>query len=78
MSHHIVSVPVGNWSLSGLAAQLKIKLDAINVPSGATRVARTLPASTVSSQRTSTTAAARCAVSLMLTGLRSSVMIHSG
>ena len=36
MTHHMVSVPSGHWSLSGLCAQLKIKLDEINIPTNCT------------------------------------------
>ena len=35
LSHHIVTIPPGHWSLSALCDQMKIKLDAVDVPVGA-------------------------------------------
>ena len=32
MSYHIVTIPAGHWSLSALCEQIKLKMDAVDVP----------------------------------------------
>ena len=35
LSYHIVTIPAGHWTLTALAEQIRIKLDAVDVPVGA-------------------------------------------